>query len=279
MGDIINTFLLTWNKERWNWKNINTASLKTKNGDVYSERWSCNTKQIHTGDRVFLIKLGKASRGIIASGYVTSELYDSEHWDEEKRLKGITVKRVNIDFDIVLNPDVEEILNIEDLNKGILANQHWSSQSSGIRIKDEVVSELEYKWMNLNKHRKVNKCEVANEFEVVDVENIVEGAKKQITVNAYERSSEARRKCIEYYGSRCFICGFDAGEIYGKEFSGKIHVHHIKPLNTIKDNYTVDPINDLIPVCPNCHMILHSKSEVYTPNEIKEKLSINCKLK
>lgn len=267
------TFLLTWNKERWNWKELDIASKITKNGKSYSERWSCNTKQIHTGDRVFLIKLGKAPRGIIASGYVTSELYDSEHWDEEKRLKGITAKRVNVDFDRVLNPDVEAILNIEELNKGVLANQHWSSQSSGIRIKDEVVKELEFKWMNLNKNRLVNKDEAPNEFEVIDGEKIIEGAKKQIIVNAYERSSEARRKCIEHYGSKCVICGFDAGEIYGEEFKGKIHIHHIKPLSEIKDEYVVHPINDLIPVCPNCHMILHSKGEAYTPDEIKRRLS------
>lgn len=269
----MNTFLLTWNKEKWNWKELDKASKITKAEKLYSERWSCNTKQIHTGDRVFLIKLGKDPRGIIASGYVTSELYDSEHWDEEKRLKGITVKRVNVDFDIVLNPDNEEILNIEELNKGILANQHWSSQSSGIRIRDEVIKELEYKWMNLNKSRVVNNDDVFNEFEVIDGDKIVEGAKKQIIVNAYERSSEARTKCIEHYGSKCVICGFNAGEVYGEEFKGKIHVHHIKPLNEIKDEYIVDPINDLIPVCPNCHMILHSNGRVYTLDEIRRRLS------
>ena len=265
----MNTFLLTWNKERWNWDKIDIASKITKEGKLYNERWSCNTKQIHTGDRVFLIKLGKKPRGIIASGYVTSELYESEHWDEEKRLKGKTVNRVNIDFDIVLNPDEEVILNIEELNTGILSNQHWSSQSSGIRIKDEVAKELEAKWRYLNKNRVVNKDQVPNEFEIKDSEKIVEGAKKQIIVNAYERNSEARKKCIDYYGSKCIICGFDAGEVYGEEFVGKIHVHHIKPLSEIKDEYVVDPINDLIPVCPNCHMILHSKDEVYTPDQIK----------
>lgn len=265
----MNTFLLTWNKERWDWEDINTVSKITKDGKLYNGRWSCNTKQIHTGDRVFLIKLGKNPRGIIASGYVTSELYESEHWDEEKRLKGITINRVNIDFDIVLNPDEEEILNIEELNKGVLANQHWSSQSSGIRINDEVVKELEAKWRALNKNRLVHKDEVSNEFEVIDSQKIVEGAKRQIIVNAYERSSEARKKCIAHYGSKCIICGFDAGEIYGEAFIGKIHVHHIKPLSEIKDEYIVNPINDLIPVCPNCHMILHSKDKPYTPNEIK----------
>lgn len=46
---------------------------------------------------------------------------------------------------------------------------------------------------------------------------------------------------------------------YGPEFKNIIEVHHIVPLNQIGEAYVVDPINDLIPVCPNCHTALHSK--------------------
>jgi 5-methylcytosine-specific restriction protein A len=46
---------------------------------------------------------------------------------------------------------------------------------------------------------------------------------------------------------------------YGPEFKDIIEVHHIVPLNQIGEAYVVDPINDLIPVCPNCHTAIHSK--------------------
>ena len=98
-----------------------------------------------------------------------------------------------------------------------------------------------------------------------------EGSKKQITVNAYERNPKARQECIRIHGSSCMICDFDFGEIYGEEFMGKIHVHHIKPLHEIDDEYEVDPEEDMVPVCPNCHMILHSKSGgTYTVEEVRE---------
>ena len=42
----------------------------------------------------------------------------------------------------------------------------------------------------------------------------------------------------------------------GKDF---IHVHHKIPLSEINEEYIVDPVNDLIPVCPNCHAMLHRK--------------------
>lgn len=85
------------------------------------------------------------------------------------------------------------------------------------------------------------------------------GIGKQVLINQYERNSLARRRCIELLGSSCVICGFNAGEVYGPEFEGKIEVHHIVPLHEIKADYKVDPSKDLIPVCPNCHSMLHTK--------------------
>ncbi|MBU3214784.1 HNH endonuclease [Clostridium estertheticum] len=101
-----------------------------------------------------------------------------------------------------------------------------------------------------------------------------EGAKRQIVVNAYERNYKARQACIEHYGCRCVVCGFDFAKFYGPEFEGKIHVHHVKPLSEINESYEVDPINDLRPVCPNCHLALHSKidGKVYDIDELKSKI-------
>lgn len=113
-------------------------------------------------------------------------------------------------------------------------------------------------------------------------ETCYEGSKSTIVVNAYERNLEARKKCISEHGAVCKICGFDFGKIYGKEFAGKIHVHHIKPLHEVNAQYCVDPINDLIPVCPNCHMVLHSKSDgTFTAEEVRQmrKRNMNLKLK
>ena len=84
-----------------------------------------------------------------------------------------------------------------------------------------------------------------------------EGHCRIVAVNKYERNPNARRKCIERYGSRCAICGIDFGERYGEYARGFIHVHHLRPLHTIGEGYEVDPEKDLIPVCPNCHAMIH----------------------
>ncbi|MGB8698791.1 MAG: HNH endonuclease, partial [Thermosynechococcaceae cyanobacterium] len=50
------------------------------------------------------------------------------------------------------------------------------------------------------------------------------------------------------------------------------HVHHIKPISEIGESYIVDPVTDLIPVCPNCHAVIHLKSSPYTPEEVSTML-------
>ena len=102
-------------------------------------------------------------------------------------------------------------------------------------------------------------------------ENIYkEGKAQQVYVNKYERDRNARKKCIEYYGYECFVCGILLEDKYGDIGKDFIHVHHIKELSTIKEEYTVDPINDLRPLCPNCHAMIHRKVPAYSIEELKE---------
>lgn len=125
---------------------------------------------------------------------------------------------------------------------------------------------------------KIDKVVIPEEIDESDLEDIKEGHKKQIVVNAYERNPEARRRCIAYYRKKnqgrikCEICGFDFGKVYGDEFEGKIHIHHIKDIATIGEEYVVDAIKDLLPICPNCHMVAHSRKPALLPEEIQRLL-------
>lgn len=106
----------------------------------------------------------------------------------------------------------------------------------------------------------------------IEDKNLFEGTKKQITVNAYERSVQARQECINEYGYKCIICSFDFKKTYGDIGKDFIHVHHIKPLSEIDENYKIDPTEDLRPVCPNCHAMLHKRKPAYSIEEIKDKI-------
>ncbi|HOF15970.1 MAG TPA: DUF3427 domain-containing protein [Bacteroidales bacterium] len=91
-------------------------------------------------------------------------------------------------------------------------------------------------------------------------ESFKEGTSKRIEVSIYKRSMEARQKCIDLKGCFCHVCGFDFEKTYGKIGENYIHVHHIKPIATINGEYEVNPIQDLVPICPNCHAIIHSQT-------------------
>lgn len=100
-----------------------------------------------------------------------------------------------------------------------------------------------------------------------------EGKSVDFTGQKYERNPRARAACLAYYGNICAICGMDFEHIYGPEFADIIEVHHIVPLSQIGAEYNVDPIQDLIPVCPNCHTVLHHREgDVYSVEEIKQRL-------
>lgn len=100
-----------------------------------------------------------------------------------------------------------------------------------------------------------------------------EGSTRQITVNAYERSSKAVRECKSIHGTECVICGFDFGTAYGSEFSGFIHVHHLRPLSEIGESHEVDPKTDLQPVCPNCHAVIHYGGRLRSIEEVRKLLN------
>ncbi|MDY6930640.1 MAG: hypothetical protein SVJ22_01830 [Halobacteriota archaeon] len=107
----------------------------------------------------------------------------------------------------------------------------------------------------------------------------IEGATRRITVNAYERNAAARTTCIDHYGSTCCICGIDFGIMYGKEADGHIHIHHLRPLSELKSSYEIDPIQDLRPVCPNCHAVLHLGDVTRSMEDVKAMLNSNRKRK
>lgn len=101
-----------------------------------------------------------------------------------------------------------------------------------------------------------------------------EGKTKQILVNSYERNAIARRKCIEYYGLNCQVCNFNFENVFGRIGKDFIHVHHVVDISSIGKEYSVDPIKDLVPVCPNCHNMLHRKKPAYTIDELRQMLQI-----
>lgn len=109
--------------------------------------------------------------------------------------------------------------------------------------------------------------------EVLTDTALYEGAIKKVSVNAFERSSAARLSCIAHYGWSCQACGMNFEQRYGELGSEFIHVHHTRPLSTLREEHQVDPVIDLRPVCPNCHARIHRRDPPLTVEELAALIS------
>ena len=102
----------------------------------------------------------------------------------------------------------------------------------------------------------------------------IEGGHKEVKLNKYERSRINRAHCINHFKCFCQVCGFDFEKAYGQIGEEYIQVHHKIPVSQLGEGYVVDPIKDLIPLCPNCHAMIHSNPKdpntPFTPEELKE---------
>lgn len=98
----------------------------------------------------------------------------------------------------------------------------------------------------------------------------IEGATRRTVVNGFERKAKARLQCVHIHGTRCHVCEMDFEQTYGELGRGFIHVHHRKGLAAQKKKHTVDPRKDLVPVCPNCHAMLHRGEPPLTPAKLRK---------
>jgi 5-methylcytosine-specific restriction protein A len=109
--------------------------------------------------------------------------------------------------------------------------------------------------------------------EIPTPEKYSEGAKTTVSINAFERSAKARKACIRHHGLNCTVCGFNFEAAYGPLGEDFIHVHHIVPIGAVGSEYSVDPVKDLIPVCPNCHAMIHRVNPPLTIEQLRRVLS------
>lgn len=97
-----------------------------------------------------------------------------------------------------------------------------------------------------------------------------EGGKVLVSSYQYERDARARKTCIDHYGFDCHVCGFNFGQEFGEIGLGFIHVHHLTPVSQQDGEHEIDPIEDLRPVCPNCHAMLHKQTPPYSIAELQD---------
>ncbi len=148
------TYLLTFNPEKaYKWEDLRDCMDDVHDHGFYSTSWSCGrNRRISAGDRVFMMRQGHQSgkrRGILASGWATSDVYQQEHWDEAEARRGKLALYVPIRLDVLLDSDSEPILSRSVLREDPLAGGPWDARTGGVKIPNEIAAELEKEWAHL----------------------------------------------------------------------------------------------------------------------------------
>lgn len=258
------TILLAWNPKQYPWGNLQDELAEVRRKGKATDSWSVgNRKNLESGTRFFMIRLGAEPRGIVGSGWTTEIPQEAPHWKLDRAAKGETAWYADIFFDVLEETPLIPISELKDSSWG--TSMHWSTQMSGIEIPPEVATPLEETWSS-----RVGAKPFGGIEEISSPTPVTRKHVSRVYVNRYERDPKARALCLARYGTTCQVCGKLLEQVYGPAAKDVIHVHHRTPISEIPVGAQIDPIKDLVPVCPNCHAVIHSRAEPYSPEEVRE---------
>ena len=207
-------------------------------------------EKIRTGDLVVVpLKGAKTATGWIAIGRVRGPMECNPSWDEGTRLRR-SVEWLETDLpkdstEIWLRKSIDSPGTIFRILRPYAAQRLLSLAAHGIDPGPDGIGALHLS---------------GDEAGVLDADGtVIEAASKTVHVLRYETDSQARERCIAAHGTSCKVCDIDFGATYGDYAHGFIHVHHKTPVHqaAADGEYKLNPENDLVPVCPNCHAMLH----------------------
>ena len=236
--------ILTWKPKTW--PEMQSYMDDFHSGKASDLTWKCGAcRMFGPGDRVFVSKTGQDNPGLIGSGFIVSKPFQEEDFDTKTKM----VWCVKVRFDYLLKSAIEVVVSHEQLSDLLsVSKKAFTPRKSGTSYPGDS-EELEHLWQQLTSMEAVYPDEVG----VLDGTRYKEGAVREVKVNRYERDYRARQACISYYGTNCKACGMNLNEVYGKELAKDfVHVHHLLQLKDIGEEDEVDPVKDLVPLCPNC---------------------------
>jgi 5-methylcytosine-specific restriction protein A len=236
-------YLLTWNPRRFNsWDSLFRLA-KTK-----FSSWSCGARlHMGKGSRIYLFRQGAEPRGIVASGYIAKDVYQDEHWDEERRRKGQEANYVDVSFDVVLKDDAFPAHQIKRLGA-----VNWRTQMSGIEIPTGATAELERLWMRFAKLEQ----QAELKREVTAMENTL----TEVTTYVRGRDRNLRERALAHAKGICSACEYDFGQFLQGLGRRVLQVHHRRQL-AASDTPRINGVKDLAVVCANCHAMLHADAK------------------
>lgn len=255
-----------------------------KRYDVFSEEiikpkvmegdWNVNQhkNEIKKGDIALLwISGNKTKRGIYAILDIISDPYSNPKnqklWvDYQYRSK---FKKPFLDTEIQKIPSLSNLSIINDYRK---TNYPVTKSEWDIIQKEIKKRGLEDNAKNVSANS-ANQCNI-NEKPVINVEleinSLFEGSEKIVVQSIKRRVQKLREMAIQHHGTTCVVCGFSFAKKYGELGKDFIEIHHLNPIFEYTEEINVNPKTDLVPLCSNCHRIIHKKSKMLSVEQLKK---------
>lgn len=195
---------------------------------------------------------GLAGHGVVVSApYGVADPETADGW----------VRLVDIDIDVLL--PLDELVLLEDLPPEIAG---LCPEAGAAAVLDQALSgELRRAW--------------SRNASPEPSGGLLPGSLPQPAVrwsltSRWEHHPGARRVCLAHHGPACSACGFDPEAVFGPDGAGVMQVHHIVPPSLLSDGYELDPVTDLVPLCPTCHAVSHRGfPDPFTPAELRRLLA------
>ena len=87
-----------------------------------------------------------------------------------------------------------------------------------------------------------------------------EGAKKTYELTKSERDPSVRREALKFYEFKCYCCD------KRPKIQSMIEIHHLNP---IAEGERETKVEDVLPLCRNCHSAAHSEEPPITIERLK----------
>lgn len=263
------TFLLTWNPAKWDWTDLPAQVEALDRGEVVKREWTTGQRtRVDIGDSFFFLRQGVEPRGIMGSGISLTNVYKRVHWDRERAARNDQANMIELRLETLVNPDEnpDSVLRIDHIDSPFLADVCLNPQASGTEVPTAAARHLKRLWW-----RHLGRIDgEPDDAESGHLNVYLEGLKRSVVLSRYERNPRARAACIERWGAKCSVCDFDFFQVYGERGMGFIEVHHLKPIAESENRHEVDPVEDLRPVCSNCHAMIHREEPLLSIQELKQ---------
>ena len=258
------SYLMTWVPKWYGIDRLRSVEIaRSLRGETI--RWSTGkTKRIVPGDRLFALAQGESARGIFGLGIAVSPVVAAPRKHRNREIDGEDpALYVDCRFEVLLDPIVEPMLSLDLLRKRV-RGVNWQPRCSGFPIQTEAAADQVTRAWKQHLGRITRSPAYFAEDIPLDLElATTEGNRQLIHHLRIERDPKVVARAKAFWSRtdlflRCSCCKFSFREAFGDRGGGFIEAHHRKPLGDLTgEERAMTKIEDLVPVCANCHRMLH----------------------